>query len=772
SLFLYFKSMSSWRENEERPADFWMEIYADDDEVEQKIDLEISDDEDDISCRSTTPEVPPFSPLSSPPHRESRSRSRSPVWVHQSPETMEVVVRIYDENGMPLNDEEEEEHAAFLTPDAHFMFESPEVNVVSERHVRGRRNGRRGEHRGKRGRGLRSGYKYRRVRGKNQWQVGHPLHEIWTTDEDVPVELVSLARDVMRKRQTILQDVTRVKRNKGESKRPVRGDVSESEDDNEFLDASEAPDVLPGLEGQHLTFEWNSMESFQGKEEHFLPKRTGSVRTHNSAYGAFRSYWDDDILGRIVAETNLYATKIVSARFQAEWYPTNVDEILCLFSFWMMLGIVRMPTIYSCFSMDPLLKTEVFRSIFTRKRFEHLTRALTFIDCPVINDTNSSNAGATGSVDRLYLLRPIITHLNSKFQSNYVLDKDICIDESLTLWKGKLDIKQYIRSKASKFGIKTFELCESVTGYLWSFIVYTGKSTTKNCDLSHDGLKSTTIVKKLMAPLLNKGYRLFLDNWYNSPLLARFLKLNGTDCVGTLRPNRRDVPVLIREAPLKRGEMVARHSGDVSVLAWQDKNRVTMISTCHGSATALPRVPSRPLSRVVPFKPQVVLDYNKFMGGVDLKDQMLEPYLLERKRCAKWHMKLFKRLLNVSILNSRILVQSSTKKNHDHLTFRLNLVDSILKNHLSHCPASRRYNNSSIGSETLHQITFRTSLQHWPALLDYSESIAVEKRNFRKRCVVCLREGRKTQKTAFCCEYCRVPLCIKNCFKSYHISSK
>jgi len=33
--------------------------------------------------------------------------------------------------------------------------------------------------------------------------------------------------------------------------------------------------------------------------------------------------------------------------------------------------------------------------------------------------------------------------------------------------------------KRSRFGIKTFELCDSKTGYLWNFIVYTGKSAVE-----------------------------------------------------------------------------------------------------------------------------------------------------------------------------------------------------------------------------------------------------------------------------------------------------
>jgi len=46
-------------------------------------------------------------------------------------------------------------------------------------------------------------------------------------------------------------------------------------------------------------------------------------------------------------------------------------------------------------------------------------------------------------------------------------------------------------------------------------------------------------------------------------------------------------------------------------------------------------------------KPVSVLDYNENMGGVDLKDQPLQPYLLERMNMTKWYIKLFRRLLNV-----------------------------------------------------------------------------------------------------------------------------
>ncbi|KAG8231019.1 hypothetical protein J437_LFUL010941 [Ladona fulva] len=39
------------------------------------------------------------------------------------------------------------------------------------------------------------------------------------------------------------------------------------------------------------------------------------------------------------------------------------------------------------------------------------------------------------------------------------------------------------------------------------------------------------------------------------------------------------------------------------------------------------------------FKPVCNLEYNKAMGGVDLKDEKLQPYLLEHKKCNKWYIK-------------------------------------------------------------------------------------------------------------------------------------
>jgi hypothetical protein len=63
--------------------------------------------------------------------------------------------------------------------------------------------------------------------------------------------------------------------------------------------------------------------------------------------------------------------------------------------------------------------------------------------------------------------------------------------------------------------------------------------------------------------------------------------------------------------------------------------KVAMISTYHSNETQT--VTERGKEKT---KPVCVFDYNQHMGGTNLKDKLLQPYLLERKRSSKWYVKL------------------------------------------------------------------------------------------------------------------------------------
>jgi hypothetical protein len=112
----------------------------------------------------------------------------------------------------------------------------------------------------------------------------------------------------------------------------------------------------------------------------------------------------------------------------------------------------------------------------------------------------------------------------------------------LTIWKGRLSFKQYIPLKSLKFSNKSYELCESSSGYLWSFIIYIGKDTR-----FHQRIKvKQQLLCSLVEPLPGKGHKLWMDNFYSAPVLAIRLKFIKTHCAGTLCLNGKYVPKIMK----------------------------------------------------------------------------------------------------------------------------------------------------------------------------------------------------------------------------------
>jgi hypothetical protein len=88
-------------------------------------------------------------------------------------------------------------------------------------------------------------------------------------------------------------------------------------------------------------------------------------------------------------------------------------------------------------------------------------------------------------------LKPIADHLNDKFRSVYTPECDVSVKESLMMWKGYLSRKVYVPSKCARFEIKSFELCEAKSDYVWNFIIYVGQDTAFD-----DTLKMSLMVQK------------------------------------------------------------------------------------------------------------------------------------------------------------------------------------------------------------------------------------------------------------------------------------
>ena len=145
------------------------------------------------------------------------------------------------------------------------------------------------------------------------------------------------------------------------------------------------------------------------------------------------------------------------------------------------------------------------------------------------------------------------------------------------------------------------------------------------------------------------------------------------------------------------------------------------------------------------------------MGGVDLKDQLFQPYLLERKKMTKWYIKLFRRLLNITVLKCMVICRANSGQTKiDHFKFRVELVQALLIEHGS--KSVRKFQGHHSTDKNVPQLIER----HFP------ERIATEKKaRPTKMCVVCYKNNRRKE-TVFWCTECEAALCVEECFKALH----
>ena len=116
--------------------------------------------------------------------------------------------------------------------------------------------------------------------------------------------------------------------------------------------------------------------------------------------------------------------------------------------------------------------------------------------------------------DRLGKVRLLLHHINDTMSELYVPGKDLCIDESMMLFRGRLIFRQYIKNKRHKYGIKYYELCTS-DGLILRVNIYSGQDETETSTPFTLG-KTAEIVLNLMGDFLGKGHHLYADNYYNS----------------------------------------------------------------------------------------------------------------------------------------------------------------------------------------------------------------------------------------------------------------
>lgn len=374
-----------------------------------------------------------------------------------------------------------------------------------------------------------------------------------------------------------------------------------------------------------------------------------SLDSSENSLDFFLLFMDDEVLDLIVMETNRYAEQCIidcitnenvsdSMRLM-KWVDTDKEEIKKFVGLIIWMGLDKKPAMKDYWSQS-ILYNSLANKTMPRNRFELLLNMIHFSDNLNIDGT-----------DKLYKISPLVKLLNQKFSKMYNPEENVCLDETMVPFRGRLRFKQYIPGKRHKYGVKLFKICTS-GGYTWNVKVYAGKEDAR------DGQPvSSKIVMEMMSPLLKSGRTLVTDNFYTSMDLAQKLLDNDIYTIGTLRKNRRGIPRPIVQKKLKRGELISLESDNHIIIGkWKSKRDVLFLTT-----KSVPVMTELATKRGVISKPSTIVEYNATKSYIDVSDQIAS-YGSTIRKSVKWYRKVaFELLTNTAVVNAFILRKHVTK---------------------------------------------------------------------------------------------------------------
>ncbi|XP_069498885.1 piggyBac transposable element-derived protein 4-like [Ambystoma mexicanum] len=172
--------------------------------------------------------------------------------------------------------------------------------------------------------------------------------------------------------------------------------------------------------------------------------------------------------------------------------------------------------------------------------------------------------------------------------------------------------------------------------------------------------------------MLYKG-RLVFKQFIPSKRAWELFNVDTLAC-GTIRCNCKGFPRKLVCKKLAKGECMALWQDELLAVKFSHKRDVYMLSTIHDESTSA--VTEHGHTQQV-WKPNCILDYNKYMGGVVKTDQVLESYKAERKS-RFWYKKLATRIMHIETFNAYVVYRAATPQNNlSLLNFETEIVQSL-----------------------------------------------------------------------------------------------
>lgn len=453
---------------------------------------------------------------------------------------------------------------------------------------------------------------------------------------------------------------------------------SENEDNDGFLGFGE----VAGNRQFHWTKEFyprpNIIPDFIGQTgpTHPLPGDATALQY-------FQKFIDDVLIAEWIEYTHQHAITEIREhpeRNKSQWIKPTLDEMHIFVAILIVTnyGIqpARIEQLWSRKEKDWIMHTPNFSLIMNQHRFRIIKRYFRVA---------SENYIENNQRDPARKIRPLLTHLLDKFETEWSIGEMVTIDEIMIPFKGRFRGKQYMRNKPVKWGLRVDALVDQSTKYLWRFRLYTGKVQVA------DGLQSLGvmgyIIVLLMAGLENRGHKLTVDRGYSAPTLFDYLAELGIGANGTCNTARKGYPkVLLKKGKGVRGEWDWLRAGNLVAVRWFDSRHNYFLSNFHYPDHEVVNRQGQGGDRIDVRATTMVKSYNEFMNGVDVLDQKTR--VAKDRKQSKWYMRAFVKALEWVLHNAMVLEENNPNRaprprgrKRDMMDFRLEVVHALIGEH-------------------------------------------------------------------------------------------
>ena len=184
-------------------------------------------------------------------------------------------------------------------------------------------------------------------------------------------------------------------------------------------------------------------------------------------YEFFNSLVTDEILDDLVSYINSYAGVFLQKNNPLkkhsrlhQWDPITRSDFLKFLAILISIGIDHRPKISDYWSTKSYMYTPWYSKQMSRNIFQLILHTV----------LHASEPNTEGKAK----IEPFVHTIVAQFQRCFYPYEALSLDEMVIGFKGRFAHKQFNAAKPHKYHIKTFGLCDAVTGYVVNLLIYFG----------------------------------------------------------------------------------------------------------------------------------------------------------------------------------------------------------------------------------------------------------------------------------------------------------